>query len=80
MTRLETPTTASSSFAHSGYLATSVSAFTSHSSLPWVIDSGASDHVTGSSPFFFTYIPYSGQHKVKIADGTISSVSGKGLV
>ena len=80
MTRLDTPTTASSSFAHSGNLATSVSAFTSQSRLPWIIDSGASDHMTGSSPVFSDYKPYSRQDKVKIADGTVSSVSGKGLV
>ena len=74
MTRLDTPTTASSSFSHSGNLATSVSAFTSQSNLSWIIDSRASDDMTGSSPVFFAYKPYSGQDKVKIADGTVSSV------
>ena len=78
MTRLDT-STASSSFA-SGNLATSVSAFNSHTSLPWIIDSGASDHMTGSSPVFCAYTPCSGRDKVRIADGTVSSVSGKGLV
>ena len=80
MTRLDSPTTASSSFAHSGNLTTFVSAFTSYSSLPWIIDYGASDHMTGSSPVFSAYKPHSGQDKVKIADGTVSSVSSKGLV
>ena len=41
---------------------------------------GASDHITGSSLVFSAYKPYSGQDKVKIVDGTISSVSGKSLV
>lgn len=80
MSRLDTSTGASSSFAHSGNIATSVSAFHSQSRIPWVIDSGASDHMTGVSSVFSTYTPYSGQDRVKIADGTFSSVSGKGLV
>ncbi|PSS35748.1 Endonuclease [Actinidia chinensis var. chinensis] len=78
MTRLDTSTT-SSSFA-SGNLTTSASAFNSHTSLPWIIDSGASDHMTGSSPVFCAYTPCSGRDKVRNADGTVSSVSGKGLV
>ena len=36
--------------------------------------------MTGSSPVFSDYKPYLGQDKVKIVDGTVSSVSGKGLV
>ena len=67
-------TYASSSFAHSGNLATSASAFLSHSSFPWIIDSGASDHMSGSSNIFSAYKPYSGQDKVRIADGTFSCV------
>ena len=30
----------------------------------WIVDSGATDHMTGSSNLFSTYIPCSGQQKV----------------
>ena len=36
--------------------------------------------MSGSSDLFSAYTPSSGQDKVRIADGTISSVSGKGLI
>ncbi|CAL5350327.1 unnamed protein product [Camellia sinensis] len=72
--------TASSSFARSGNLASVPCAFLCHTSLPWIIDSGASDHMSGSSDLFSAYKPSSGQDKVRIADGTVSSISGKGLV
>ncbi|KAF5942914.1 hypothetical protein HYC85_020556 [Camellia sinensis] len=72
--------TASSSFARSGNLASSPCAFLCHPSLPWIIDSGASDHMSGSSDLFSVYKPSSGQDKVRIADGTVSSISGTGLV
>ncbi|XP_028083317.1 uncharacterized protein LOC114284582 [Camellia sinensis] len=68
----------SGNIAQSGNLASSTSAFLSHQMLPWIIDSGASDHMSGSSDLFSAYTPSSGQDKVRIADGTISSVSGKG--
>ncbi|CAL5430126.1 unnamed protein product [Camellia sinensis] len=68
----------SGNIAQSGNLASSTSAFLSHQTLPWIIDSGASDHMSGSSDLFSAYTPSSGQDKVRIADGTIFSVSGKG--
>ncbi|GMP43536.1 hypothetical protein CsSME_00012859 [Camellia sinensis var. sinensis] len=72
--------TSSSSFARSGNLASSPCVFLSHKSLPWIIDSSASDHMSGSSDIFSAYKPFSDQDKVKIADGTVSSIFGKGLV
>ncbi|GMP40686.1 hypothetical protein CsSME_00011033 [Camellia sinensis var. sinensis] len=36
--------------------------------------------MSGSSNLFSEYTPSSGQEKVRIADSTISSVSGKGLI
>ena len=48
----------------SGSLAQTGSAFTSSlNSAPWIIDSGASDHMTNQSHFFTTYSPCSGHFK-----------------
>lgn len=45
-----------------------------------IIDSSVSDHMSRSSDLFSNYTPTSGQDKVRIADGTISSVFGKDLI
>ena len=71
---------ASSPFDHSGNLDSSPCVFLCHKSLPWIIDFGAFDHMSGSSDLFSVYKPSSGQDKVRIADGTVSSISRKGLV
>ncbi|XP_028077565.1 uncharacterized protein LOC114279508 [Camellia sinensis] len=42
--------------------------------------STALNHMSGSSDLFSAYKPSSGQDKVRVADGTVSSISGKGLV
>ena len=47
---------------------------------PWIIDSGASDHMTDAHHLFSTYSPCAGNLKVKIADGTLSPVAGKGSI
>ncbi|KAH0740808.1 hypothetical protein KY290_033851 [Solanum tuberosum] len=44
------------------------------------IDSGASDHMTGSSRFISTYTPCAGNSKIKIADGSFSAIAGKGTI
>lgn len=46
----------------------------------WVVDSGASDHMTGSPRQFTSYSPCSGNQKVRIANGSLSSVAGKGTI
>lgn len=71
------PTSTSSYFAHTGI---SANAFTVSSSIPWIIDSGASDHMTGCSSIFDSYLTCSGKDKVRIADGSFSAISGKGSV
>lgn len=43
----------------------------------WIIDSGATDHMTGTPSLFSTYTLCSGQDKVTIADGTLATVAGK---
>lgn len=84
MSQLEPPTTASFSFAHSGNVASFLNATsTGHvakSDDPWIIDSRASNHMTGSSSLFTSSNLCSGKEKVKIADGSLSSVSSKGSI
>ncbi|XP_043704538.1 uncharacterized protein LOC122654487 [Telopea speciosissima] len=46
----------------------------------WILDSGASDHMTVKANFFSTYSPCSGEDKVRIADGSLSSIFGKGSI
>ncbi|KAJ9550707.1 hypothetical protein OSB04_014752 [Centaurea solstitialis] len=46
----------------------------------WIVDSGASDHMTGSSHVFSSYKPCSGTQKVRVADGSLAPVAGKGSV
>lgn len=47
---------------------------------PWIIDSGATDHMTGSSKKISSYSPCAGNQKVKIADGSLSAIAGKGSI
>uniref|UniRef100_A0ACD6AQ01 Uncharacterized protein n=1 Tax=Avena sativa TaxID=4498 RepID=A0ACD6AQ01_AVESA len=46
----------------------------------WIIDSGATNHMTGSSKFFSTYIPRSGRDRVRIADGSSAPIMGSGNI
>ena len=50
------------------------------SSMHWIIDSGASDHMRNLSKLFQTYVPCPGNQKIRIADGSVSSIVGKGLI
>lgn len=45
---------------------------------PFIIDSGASDHMMDSYHLFSTYISCVTNIKVKIADGSLSTVAEKG--
>jgi hypothetical protein len=80
MSRLDTPATAASSFALTGNLVTALNASATPPDDPWVIDLGASDHMTGMSHLFSSYNPCSGRDKVRIADGSLSPISSKGSV
>ena len=75
MPSLSTPDLGSCSIAQSG----NHSALTSlvHSKEPWIIDSGASNHMTGGSNFFLL-CPSS--TKIKIANGPLSSIAGIGSI
>ena len=49
-------------------------------STPWIIDSGASDHMTSFSHLFHSCNPCSGHEKNCIVDGSYSTIVGKGLI
>lgn len=65
------------SFAHSGTFAFAFSANVSSSGHSWIIDLGASDHMIGTSSLFSSYSICYGKDKVRIADGSYSSIAGK---
>ncbi|KAL5849958.1 hypothetical protein ACOSQ4_007971 [Xanthoceras sorbifolium] len=68
----------------SGYLAQTGNASTGFigqfTFAPWIIDSGASNHMTSASSLFKTYSPCPGNQKVRIADENLSSIAGKGSI
>ena len=47
---------------------------------PWIIDSGATNHMTGASNLFTSYTPCSGKDKVRVADGSMVPITGRGSV
>ena len=46
----------------------------------WILDSGATDHMTHSSNHFKTYTPCPSSRKITVADGTTTTVAGLGDV
>ncbi|XP_047050912.1 uncharacterized protein LOC124656163 [Lolium rigidum] len=47
---------------------------------PWIIDSGATNHMTCSPRRFLSYAPRSGKDRVRIADGSSAPIMGCGTV
>lgn len=47
---------------------------------PWIVNSGASDHITGNATLFRKYYPCKEDLTVKIADGYLSMVAGTGSI
>ena len=47
---------------------------------PWIIDSGASDHMTGHRHFFSSYCPCSSPRQVRIANDSSVKVAGIGSI
>ena len=62
------------------YLIATLSSIKSNVHYSWIIDSGATDHMTGSSKIFSSYKPCAGNKKIKITDGSLSAIAGKGSV
>ena len=46
----------------------------------WIIDSGATDHMTHFSQFFHTYIPCPSNRKIVVANESLATVAGLGDV
>jgi len=69
----------SGSLAHKGNFLRALNS-TTQSQTPWIIDSGASDHMTDSYHLFSSYSTCAGNLKVKIADGSLSTVVGNGSI
>lgn len=47
---------------------------------PWIIDSGACDHMTSCYNLFYSFVPCSSNTTIKIAYGSLSSIAGVGTV
>ena len=67
------------SIAHKGNFPRSFNVLTKDKT-PWILDSGASYHMTGCPSLFSTYTPCVVNLKVKIVDGSLAIVAGKGLI
>ena len=46
----------------------------------WILDSGASDHMTHNPNQFKTYLPCPSNRKIVVVDGTTTTVAGIGYV
>jgi hypothetical protein len=55
-------------------------ASTCRHNIEWVVDSGASKHVTGISNSFRTYTPHSFTETIQIVDGTSQPIHGVGSI
>ena len=47
---------------------------------PWIVDSGASDHITGDKSLFSQFYPSRSHHTVRIANDSHAKVVGKGTI
>lgn len=74
---MDTINNASMSFAHSGNVATSLSASRLSNSQPWIIDSEDSDRMTGISTLLCPYHTCSSKGKVRVVECSLFSILGK---
>ncbi|KAL0557269.1 hypothetical protein IC582_005795 [Cucumis melo] len=47
---------------------------------PWILDSGATDHLTGFSKHFVSYTLCADNEKIQIADDFLAPIAGKGQI
>ncbi|RVX23040.1 Retrovirus-related Pol polyprotein from transposon TNT 1-94 [Vitis vinifera] len=47
---------------------------------PWIVDTGASDHMTGDAAILQNYKPSNGHSSIHIADGSKSKIAGTGSI
>ncbi|CAN0870173.1 Retrovirus-related Pol polyprotein from transposon TNT 1-94 [Linum grandiflorum] len=79
------PTQQNTSDVYSSHFASQGNPFSAHSvksqnSVQWIVDSGCSDHMTGSEGLLLDYQRYSTRAGVRIADGSLSPVEGIGRI
>jgi len=58
----------------------SLSLLSENGKKPWILDSGATDHLTGSSDNFLSYHPCVGHEKIRIVDRSFAPVASKGHI
>ncbi|TYK01384.1 Cysteine-rich RLK (RECEPTOR-like protein kinase) 8 [Cucumis melo var. makuwa] len=47
---------------------------------PWILDLGATDHLTGFSEYFVSYTLCASNEKIRIANGSLAPIAGKGQI
>ncbi|KAA0051291.1 Beta-galactosidase [Cucumis melo var. makuwa] len=47
---------------------------------PWILDSRATNYLKGSSEHFISYAPCASNEKIRIADGSLAPIAGKGQI
>ena len=79
---LEKQVSGTCALAHSGKFPISIGLKVSYETFAnsWVIEVGATDHMTHSSKKFITYIPCPSSRKIATADGSLTTVAGLGDV
>ncbi|XP_022856635.1 uncharacterized protein LOC111377743 [Olea europaea var. sylvestris] len=76
---ISSSTVAAGSLAQKGNFSKALNVYRERNNI-WIIDSGASDHMTGDKTQLIEFKPCKENHLVKIADGSISKVEGYGSV
>ena len=79
LTKPKTVPTPTSNLAQKGNYLSSIHSISNNNG-PWVVDFGASDHMTGCHSMFSHYVPCAGNLKIQIANGSLSTVAGKGVI